>query len=290
VIGAASLNVSPAAAAGCQGPGAPASGHTRCVTAILIPGSALQSFDISWVDAKTSRYYLSDRANAGIDIIDTASLTYVGRLGGFVGIKFNTAGTAINNNISGPDGVTSHGRWLYAGDGDSTLKVFDLLAPMSAPAKQSISTGGTTRVDEMALTTDGKLLLAVNNAEDPPFGTLFAANGDAATSNVVAKTKITIDATILPPGNGLGFEQSVWDPQTQRFYASLPSIANNPPGCVFTGSGTPCSGGMVVIDPAILPSGTAVIGAFDPAANVGVVPLNNCGPNGIALGTHGNLM
>jgi hypothetical protein len=24
----------------------------------------------------------------------------------------------------------------------------------------------------------------VNNADDPPFGTLFAANGDAATSNV----------------------------------------------------------------------------------------------------------
>jgi hypothetical protein len=31
--------------------------------------------------------------------------------------------------LSGPDGVTSHGRWLYGGDGNSTLKVFDLLAP-----------------------------------------------------------------------------------------------------------------------------------------------------------------
>jgi hypothetical protein len=291
VIGVASLTASPAGAA-CQGPGAPTSGHTRCVTAIAVPGNPLQSFDISWVDAKTSRYYLSDRANAGIDIVDTRSLTYVGRLGGFVGIVYNGTHTAIDNSHSGPDGVTTHGRWLYAGDGNSTLKVFDLLAAPNTPAKQSIPTTGMTRVDEMALTTDGKLLLAVNNAEDPPFGTLFAANGDAATSNVTIMTKVTIDPSILPPNNGLGFEQSVWDPQTQRFYASLPTIANNPPGCnpnAALGTVT-CSGGMVVIDPTVLPPGTAVIHAFDAAANVGVVPLTNCGPNGIALGTHGNLM
>jgi hypothetical protein len=211
--------------------------------------------------------------------------------GGFRGSGFRGGGFRgdFDNSHSGPDGVTTHGRWLYAGDGDSTLKVFDLQAPTASALKQNISTGGTTRVDEMALTTDGKLLLAVNNTEDPPYGNLFAANGDAATSNVKFITKVMIDPTILPPGNGLGFEQSVWDPQTQRFYASLPLI-DNPPGRVFSGSGTPCSGGMVVIDPTILSTPTAVIGAFDPAANVGVVPLNNCGPNGITLGTHGNLM
>jgi hypothetical protein len=204
----------------------------------------------------------------------------------------NATGTAVNNNVSGPDGVTTHDRWLYAGDGNSTLKVFDLLAPSAAALKQSVFTGGKTRVDEMALTPDGKLLLAVNNAEDPPFGTLFAANGDAATSHVAIITKVTIDPTILPPGFGLGFEQSTYDPQTQRYYASLPTIANNPPGCNYgqlTGPVT-CSGGMVVIDPTILSAPVAVIGAFDPTANVGVVPLNNCGPNGITLGTHGNLM
>jgi hypothetical protein len=287
VIGAASLSASPASAA-CQGPGAPASGHTRCVTAIHVPGQPLQSFDISWVDAKTSRYYLADRANAAIDVVDTGSLKVVAQLGGFVGIVIKNG--AVDNSHSGPDGVTSHGRWLYAGDGNSTLKVFDLMAPPASAQKASISTGGTTRVDEMALTADGKLLLAVNNAEDPPFGTLFKANGDAGTNSVSIITKVTIDPTILPPGNGLGFEQSVWDPQTQRFYASLPIIANNPPGCSLSGGGTPCSGGMVVIDPTILSSPTAVIGAFDPLANVGVVPLNACGPNGITLGTHGNLL
>jgi hypothetical protein len=289
VIGAASLGASPASAA-CQGPGAPTTGHTKCLTAIHIPGQPLQSFDISWVDAKTSRYYLSDRANAAIDVIDTSSLKVVAQLGGFVGIMVVKG--VIDNSISGPDGVTSHGRWLYAGDGNSTLKVFDLLAPTASALKQSVFTGGKTRVDEMALTADGKLLLAVNNAEDPPYGTLFAANGDGGTSKVTIITKVTIDPSIIPSGFGLGFEQSTWDPQTQRFYASLPTIANNPSGCNYGQLSGPitCSGGMVVIDPTILSSPSAVIGAFDKLANVGVVPLNNCGPNGITLGTHGNLM
>jgi hypothetical protein len=139
-------------------------------------------------------------------------------LPGFQGIVYNAAHTAIDNSHSGPDGVTTHGRWLYAGDGNSTLKVFDLFAQTVSALKQTIPTGGTTRVDEMSLTADGKLLLAVNNAEDPPYGTLFAANGDAATSNVTAITKVMIASSILPTGAGLGFEQSTWDPQTQRFY------------------------------------------------------------------------
>jgi hypothetical protein len=292
LIGAISLAApSLAVAAGCQGPGAPTSGHTRCLTAIQIPGSPLKSFDISWVNPNRAEYYLSDRANAGIDIIDTQTLKFKRTLGGFVGIVL-TNPTTVNNSKSGPDGVTTHDRWLYAGDGNSTLKVFDLLAPTATAMKQSIATGGTTRVDEMSLTTDGKLLLAVNNAEDPPFGTLFAANGDAATSNVTIITKVSIDPTIVPSGFGLGFEQSTWDPATQRFYASLPTIANNPAGCNYgqLAGAITCSGGMVIIDPTILSSPTAVIGAYDPLANVGVVPLNNCGPNGITLGTNGNLL
>jgi hypothetical protein len=53
----------------------------------------------------------------------------------------NGTGTAVNNNLSGPDGVTAHGRWLYAGDGDSTLKVIDLDAPPAFALKQTIPTG-----------------------------------------------------------------------------------------------------------------------------------------------------
>src|SRR5262245_27937507 len=179
VIGGVILVTTEAAlAADCAGPGAPTTTQTKCEKAVLIPGKPLQSFDISFVNPARNEYYLADRANAGIDIIDTRTLQFKRTIPGFVGIKLNAAHTAINNNISGPDGVATHGRWLYAGDGDSTLKVIDLNAPPAQALKQTIPTGGTTRVDEMALTTDGRLLLAANNAEDPPFATLFAANGD----------------------------------------------------------------------------------------------------------------
>ena len=286
---AMSLATTGAVAAPCTGPGAPTTTQTQCLTAVQIPGNPLRSFDISWVDPLRAEYYLADRSNAGIDIIDTQTLKFQRTIGGFVGIVLNGAGTAVDNNHSGPDGVTSHGRWLYAGDGDSTLKVIDL-SPSSAkiPIKQTISTGGTTRVDEMALTTDGKLLLAANNAEDPPFATLFAANGDDPTSHVAKIIKISVDPAIIPPGEGLSLEQPAWDPTTERFYTSIPQIANNPPGCTFGAGGSkPCEGGMLVTDPL---NPTAVQGAFNSTTNTGVVPLHDCGPNGATVGPNDNLM
>jgi len=290
LLGAASMAASGAAQAACAGAGAPTDTDTRCLTAIVIPGLPLRSFDISWVNPERGEYYLADRSNAGIDVIDTRTLTFKRTIGGFVGVKLNGTG-AVNNNISGPDGVTSHGRWLYAGDGNSTLRVIDLDAPAASATKQVLSTGGTTRVDEMALTADGGMLLAANNAEDPPYGTLFDANGDRGSSAVTQLSHITIDAAIVPPGFGLSIEQPIWEPKTARFYVSIPVIAGNPAGCNYgqlPGNIT-CHGGMAVIDPNVLPS-TAVIGAFDATSNTGVVPLAACGPNGISVGPHGDLV
>src|SRR5579884_430788 len=162
VLGAVAMTASGAAIAGpCTGPGAPTDTQTKCVTAIQIPGKPLQSFDISWVNPDRAEYYLGDRSNAGIDIIDTRTNTFKRTITGFVGIVLNgSTPPGVNNAKSGPDGVTSHGRWLYGGDGNSTLKVIDLDAPNASAIKQTIPTGGSFRVDEMALTTDGKLLLA----------------------------------------------------------------------------------------------------------------------------------
>ena len=288
--GPALLGIASFALAGpCTGPGAPTTTETRCLTAVAIPGNPIRSFDISWVNPNRAEYYLGERSNAGIVVIDTRTLTWKRTIGGFVGIKPATG--PVNNNISGPDGVTSHGRWLYAGDGDSTLKVIDLDAPNASAIKQSIPTGGATRVDEMALDTDGDLLLAANNAEDPPFATLFLANGDRHSSSVTIFTKITIDNAIVPEGAGLSMEQPTWEPKTRRFYVSVPLIANNPAGCTFDNSnGIQCQGGMAVIDPNALTAGSATIGAFNAATNTGVVPLSDCGPNGATVGPNSNIM
>src|SRR5512138_3098704 len=116
LIGAASLCTTGAAFAACTGPGAPSNTETKCLTAVQIPGVALRSYDISWVNPHRAEYYLADRSNAAIDIIDTQHLTFKRLLDGkagnkgksvFVGVKLNGAGTAVNNDISGPDGVVT---------------------------------------------------------------------------------------------------------------------------------------------------------------------------------------
>ena len=282
LLGAVSLAASGAAFGACTGPGAPTDTQTKCRAAIQIPGNPLRSFDISFVNPHRAEFYFADRSNAAVQVIDTKHLTWKRSLGGFVGVKLNTNGT-VNNNISGPDGVVSHGRWVYAGDGDSTLKVFDLESSSSTVAQAPLPTGGATRVDEMDITSDGEWLLVANNAEDPPFGTLFAANGDRNHSSVREITKITISATAFPGTPGI--EQPTWDPKTKRFYVSVP-ILGKPGGC---GTAT-CDGGLMVIDPANVTSGTMVLGAFDPATNTGVVQLSDCGPNGATVGPQDNLL
>ena len=288
LVGAGALATSGAALAACTGPGAPTTTETKCRTAVIIPGKPLQSYDISWVNPHRAEYYLGDRSNGGIDIIDTRTLTFKRTVGQglFTGVVLQTNPTtgvvSINNDKSGPDGVVTHGRWLYAGDGDSTLKVFDLDGA-DAPAQAPLKTGGKFRVDEMALTTDGELLLTVNNADDPPFATLFAANGDRNHSSVRELSHITINATLFPDTPGI--EQPAWDPKTKRFYVSVPNLGK-PGGC-----GTAaCDGGLMVIDPETVTPGNFVLGAFDPAKNSGVLQLSNCGPNGATVGPHDNLL
>jgi hypothetical protein len=268
--------------------------QTKCVTAIAIPGNPLRSFDISFVNEKRSEYYFADRSNAAVDVIDIKTLTFKRKLGGFKGVVLNGSG-GVNNNLSGPDGVTSHGNWLYAGDGDSTVKVFDLDAPPANALKQVISTGGTTRVDEMALTTNGKLLLAANNAEDPPFATLFKANGDAEKSDVDFISRIKVDPTIVPPGFGLSLEQPSWDPGTKRFYTSIPIIANNPSGCNYgqinpSAASITCHGGVLVVDPDQITQPFTTLGAFNPTTKTGVIALNGCSPNGSTVGPNENIL
>src|ERR1700730_13940590 len=58
-------------AAQCTGPGAPTTTQTKCLAAIRIPGNPIRSLDISWVNPHRAEYYLADRSNKGIDIIDT---------------------------------------------------------------------------------------------------------------------------------------------------------------------------------------------------------------------------
>jgi DNA-binding beta-propeller fold protein YncE len=212
---------------------------------IDIPGKPLRAFDISWVDAPTARYYLADRSNASIDVVDTLSNTLLAQIGGF-------KGATGKNETSGPDGVvvTYSGSELWAGDGDSTVKVVDLKA---GKIVASVSTGGKFRADEFAYDPKENVILIANDADDPPFLTFISVG----TRSVLKKIEFP-DATD-------GLEQPVYDPVTGMFYQAVPATKTNP------------GGEVAVLDPVKL----SVTKSY---------PMNNCVPHGMAVGMGNQLL
>jgi hypothetical protein len=225
------------------GGGALAASVSR-VGVMELPGNKLDNFDIGYVDSNASRYYLADRSNAAIDIFDTQKRTFIGRVGGFVGIKMVNGRAA--NNMSGPNGVAldADKHQLWVGDGDSTVKVIDLAAN---PAKlvATISTGGKGRADELTVDTKDGLVLVGNNADKPTFVSLISTKPDHA---VVAKIEM-LDATD-------GIDQPTYMPETGLFYASVPVWKDEKK-----------HGGLAVIDPRTLKF-------------VKLIPLDDCMPAG----------
>lgn len=230
------------------------------------PGGAFSAFDISYADPVTGDVYISDRSNAAVDIFSGSSLTFIGRAAGFTGQQATTS-------VSGPDGVltvTSGGTTtIYAGDGDSTLKVFNATNPVTPTQLQSISTGGATRVDEMAYSPTAHLILAANNAETPAYGNLFSTSGPPGSPATLIASHITIPASQGGTTAG-GMEQPAWDPNTGTFFVSIPALA---------GTGNP--GGVAEI---------STTGVVLRTIDFGTMGITSCSPAGLAVGGSGNLM
>ncbi len=219
------------------------------VAIIDIPGGKLEQFDIGYVDSEAGRYYVSDRSNAGVDIFDTRKFTYVGRVGGFVGLKFN-ADKKPAIVLSGPNGVAfdPQKKQLWAADGDSTVKVIDVAAnPPKIVA--SISTGGQKRADELGIDTRDGLVLVGNNAEKPSYVTFISTKPDHA---IVGKLEM--------PDASDGIDQPLYVPQTGMFYASVPVLKEQKN-----------HGGLAVFDPKT-------------RKMTRLIPLDDCGPLGLAQG------
>ena len=102
------------------------------VATIDIPGNKLEQFDIGYVDSEAGRYYVTDRSNAGVDIFDSRKFTYVGRVGGFVGLKFNAENKPAIV-LSGPNGLAfdPQKKELWAGSSPPSARAARS-APMSS--------------------------------------------------------------------------------------------------------------------------------------------------------------
>ncbi len=180
------------------------------LTTIPVPG--LAAFDISEVDSFRPYYYLADRTNAAVDIFDTRSNTLVTQIKGFAGVVL-TNGVA-NNSLSGPDGLAIVGRnELWAGDGDSSVKVIDLTTQKVVQTISTTLPGQTAatdeRADEMAYDPLDHVLIVANNAASPPYITFISTQG----SRPVLGHLIYSAAA--------GVEASVYDPAAGVFYVNL---------------------------------------------------------------------
>jgi hypothetical protein len=241
----------------------PASASTySLLTTIALPttvantqlGGAFTSFDLSYIDPTTQRDYVTDRSNAVVDIISTSTFSVLGQAGGFTGQQATTS-------TSGPNGVVAIGSSLFAGNGNSTVLSFNVSNPAApTPLLSPIATGGTFRADEMAYSPTFNSILVANNADTPPFATLFNA-----TTGAVLASHITIPGTVASSG----LEHPVWDPNTGTFFINVPTI-----------SGVD-AGGIAEISTA---------GAVLHLYNLGLFGIASCAPTGLALGGSGNLM
>jgi hypothetical protein len=245
---------------------------------VVIPGVPLNSFDISWVDASLHSYFLSDRSNKSIDVINTDTKAVHQLMPGFAG----AVGTPVNNDVSGPNGVLTvneRGQSLiFAGDGPtasctaalantvscSTMKVLDLEGHLL----HNIPTGGQERADELCYDPVEHVIQIANDAESDsggaPFVSFIPTQGPKAFT-VVQQIKI--------PEATNGIEQCAWNPRNGLIYLNIPAV-NGPAGA------DTVDGNVYIIDPHALSIGgnAAIVGKFD-------IPVSECaGPQGMAIG------
>ena len=118
-------------------------------------------FDISFVDPTPfaghpdGLYYLADRSNAALDVIDIATETLFGQIGGNGPGQANFTGDTGTTATSGPDGVVAAFPCIFAGNGNSTLLSFNGAVDFTKVVS-ALNTGGTMRVDEMAVDRSGR--------------------------------------------------------------------------------------------------------------------------------------
>ena len=165
------------------------------------------SFDVSIVDEKTHTLYLADRTTKGVDVF--VNEKFVRTIGGMVGL-------AKSSDVSGPNGLIllPDLNQLWAGDGDSTVKVIDL---NTNAVIATIATGGKGRADEGAYDPKDKIVMIGNDSEDKPFVTFISATD----RKVLGKLEI--------PGAG-GIEEPEWDEAGGVFWLSVPTTKTNPGG------------------------------------------------------------
>ncbi|HKV04867.1 MAG TPA: hypothetical protein VJO53_07150 [Candidatus Acidoferrales bacterium] len=226
----------------------------------LIKGSPtnLRAFDVSWNDNSTQKYYMADRTNNAIDLVDSATDTFLG----FIGQGHYTGSRPCPQNpkdlrlCAGPNGVVTDGLGhVWSGDGDADIIEADASKP-GATIIRFIPTGGKGRIDELAYDPKDRVLMAENDGDTPPY-VVFVSVADGS-----------VLGRFVYPKEQDGMEQPAWAPQTGMFYQNVPGKMNR----------------LDVFDPRRLPN---PVKSFPVECTGGLLGLTL---SGLTVGPNGQLM
>ena len=224
------------------------------------------SFDLGTV--VNGKYYLTDRNNKAVDVIDarTHALTQITGSGAlaFSGCTPNANCVGANNGKGGPDGINwiTGTNLLYVGDVNG-VKVVDISTQSVVKAIPVGTTG--FRADEGCYDPDDHLYMISTPDADQPFASFI----DTTTQTVVA-TVNWVDTNGTPAG---GNEQCQYDHASHSFLVNNDNTLQNPHGEVDV---IPVSSIQ-----AIPAGGSANVFSL---AGVNRFPLGNCDPTGLDLG------
>jgi DNA-binding beta-propeller fold protein YncE len=173
---------------------------------IELPGEPSNQFSTAFVDEATGLYYLTDRTNKSVTIVDTATDKFVSRIAGFVGV------TKTGGDTFGPNSVVTvnNSREAWITDGDSTVKVVDL---KTNKVIDTISTGGKKRANELAYNPKDEIVIVANPNDEPPFLTLISAKPD---HKILAK--------LLLPEATDHLERATYYAPSGTFYVDVPVL------------------------------------------------------------------
>ncbi len=258
-----------------------------------ISSAVSYSFDLGAVDAAANRYYVTDRTNKSVDVVDTTTLTVVAQYqNGYKGCVtaanvaspscLAVAGSPVNNDKSGPDGLDIVGSNLFVGDVNSVK----IVNKSSGLLIKTLAIGGNSglRADEGCYDAEHGLYAISSPGESPPFMTVI----DAVNQNVLATVYF----------DSAGLEACVYDPTTKKFMVNNDGSNANArgeisgyPAAFFNALKTAAGAAGPNVQYLFSAWGTAGSNASGVAAPVGTpltgtlsYPLGNCDPTGLALG------
>jgi len=239
-----------------------------------ISSSVVYSFDLGQVDPATGLYYVTDRTNKSIDVVDTNTGRFAMQFRqAFAGCNSGSPThptplptcAGANNDMSGPDGLDVVGQNLFVGDVNA-LWILDKTTGAVVKKITIPSSPTFLRADEGCFDADDNLYAIATPGADHPFMTFV----DTVTQSIVA-TVVMDDSS---GANSAGLEACTYDHLTGKFFVNNDGSTANPRGEM---DGIPASA-IVAKKP-----GPATL-VFASIAGTSVYPLGACDPTGLALG------